>query len=84
MGRRDAVLRLRLDAGILRELDALEQLIRSTGQYGVLERLGEKPGLTSRSKVVRAALVLGMDALWDQLEERARQIETKRKKWLLR
>ena len=79
MGRRDAVLRLRLDAELVRDLDALEELIRDSGQYGVLQRLGEKPGLTSRSKVARAALVLGMDALWDLLE-----IETKRREWLRR
>lgn len=84
MGRRDAVLRLRLDAELVRDLDALEELIRDSGQYGVLQRLGEKPGLTSRSKVARAALVLGMDALWDLLEERAREIETKRREWLRR
>lgn len=84
MGRRDAVLRLRLDAELVRNLDALEELIQSTYQHGVLERLGEPPGMLSRSKVARAALVLGMDALWDELEERAREVEARRREWLRR
>ena len=81
MGRKDAVLRLGLDTEMLRDLDALGELIRSTHQYRVLERLGEQPGLLPRSKVARAALALGMEALWGELEEEARRIEALRREW---
>ncbi len=83
MGRKDAVLRLRLDAELVGRLDALKRRIQRTHRYAVLERLGEKPGLLSRSKVARAALVRGLEALTAELEEEDGRYDASRQAWRL-
>lgn len=80
MGYKDATLRLRLDPGLMARLDALERRIQYTYQHRILLRLGEVPGMLTRSKVSRAALLIGVEALeaevadaWRRYEEAMKQ-----------
>lgn len=65
MGRKEAVITLRLDAGLAARLDALTLAVRHDhGRLCAAVRdAGEAPGVVTRSKVARAALVRGLAEL---------------------
>lgn len=71
MGRRDAVLTLRLDAELADRLDAVTRRLRTVwrAQKVVYDGTTEKPGELTRSKVARAALVRGLLALEEAADE---------------